>query len=86
MKYIIFAFIGILGMACTSQVSTVQKVSSEVETKTLETLVISDTIKKVVKSEDDWKQQLSEQEYYVLRKKGTERAFTGELLANKKYC
>ncbi len=84
MKYIIFAFIGILGMACTSQVSTVQKVSSEVETKTLETLVISDTIKKVVKSEDDWKQQLSEQEYYVLRKKGTERAFTGELLANKK--
>ena len=37
-----------------------------------------DKIEKVTKSEDEWKQQLSEEEYYVLRKKGTERAFTGE--------
>lgn len=40
-------------------------------------------IEKVVKSEEEWKDQLTEFEYYVLREKGTERAFTGELLYNK---
>jgi len=30
-----------------------------------------------------WKNQLSEDEYYILRQAGTERAFTGDLYANK---
>lgn len=34
-------------------------------------------------SESEWKARLTDQEYYVLRKKGTERAFTGDLLENK---
>jgi peptide-methionine (R)-S-oxide reductase len=33
---------------------------------------------KVVKSESEWKKELSAQEYNVIRGKGTERAFTGE--------
>jgi peptide-methionine (R)-S-oxide reductase len=33
---------------------------------------------KVEKSEEDWKKELSEEEFYVLREKGTERAFTGK--------
>lgn len=37
---------------------------------------------KIVKTDDDWKKQLSPQQFYVLRQKGTERAFTGELADN----
>jgi peptide-methionine (R)-S-oxide reductase len=41
--------------------------------------VVSD---KVVKSEEEWKKDLSPMQYKVLREKGTERAFTGSLLKN----
>ena len=43
-----------------------------------------DTISKVIKTEAEWKEQLSDMEYYVLREAGTERAFTGEYWDNKK--
>lgn len=35
-------------------------------------------------SPSDWKQRLSKQEYHVMFEAGTERAFTGDLLENKK--
>ncbi len=38
----------------------------------------TDMPEKVVKTEAEWKKLLSDDEYYVLRQKGTERAFTGE--------
>ncbi|MEP7147595.1 MAG: peptide-methionine (R)-S-oxide reductase MsrB [Acidobacteriota bacterium] len=40
--------------------------------------------KKIVKSEAAWKKVLTPEAFYVLRKKGTERAYTGGLTDNKK--
>jgi len=45
--------------------------------------MIDQSTEKVVKTEDEWRKQLTEKEYYVAREKGTEYAFTGDLLNNK---
>jgi peptide-methionine (R)-S-oxide reductase len=44
---------------------------------------VVDTIKPIRKSDKEWKELLSPQAYYILRKSGTERAFTGKLYAIK---
>ena len=37
---------------------------------------------KIIKTEEEWKETLSEDEFRVLRQKGTERAFTGKYYKN----
>jgi peptide-methionine (R)-S-oxide reductase len=38
--------------------------------------------KKVLKTDEEWKQELTQEQFQVTRKRGTERAFTGECWNN----
>ncbi|MEE9373073.1 MAG: peptide-methionine (R)-S-oxide reductase MsrB [Saprospiraceae bacterium] len=61
-------------MACNSQAQKNLAPSKKVK----------NTIDKIQKSEKEWESELTEMEYFVLRKKGTERSFSGALWDNKK--
>lgn len=41
--------------------------------------------KKIVKTEDEWRAQLSAEEYHITREHGTERAFTGRYHDEKRH-
>ena len=41
------------------------------------------SIERIVKSENEWKAELTPQQYYILREQGTEYAFTGKYWDNK---
>lgn len=71
-------------------ITTESTTSSTKAVKTSQTFVSNDSLDfpdkvvKIEKTDTEWKAELSETDYYVLREHGTERAFTGSLLNNKK--
>ncbi len=82
MRGIIFVWC-ILSFACgqSSQQATGQ---IDRTAKKVSASLVGDTIPQVEKSAKQWRSELTEMEYYVLRESGTERAFTGDLWNNKK--
>jgi peptide-methionine (R)-S-oxide reductase len=83
---VIFHFlIFVWSISCQTHKYTEQKNSSS-PTLSQDSKFINmhgDTIKKVNKTPEEWRKSLTDMEYHVLREKGTERAFTGDLLDNK---
>jgi peptide-methionine (R)-S-oxide reductase len=69
----------------------------EMQEKVIRTLLAESEIKtadlkteeykgeKIVKTEAEWRKELTKEQFYVLREKGTERAFTGKLTDNHEH-
>ena len=64
-KLLLIGIAGLLSLASCSQQKQNQSTSSKM-------------IPQVIKTEEEWKSELSPEQFRILREKGTERAFTGE--------
>jgi peptide methionine sulfoxide reductase msrA/msrB len=56
---------------------------NDVNYSKIKNMDISADTNKVVKTEEEWKKELTPDQYYILREKGTERPYTGKFLLTK---
>lgn len=87
--------VGLIVTACTQKETSVSEVkSSMTSNQEQETVLVRllgpegaptepQTVAKVVKSDEDWKAQLTQEQYEVARGKGTEPAFCGAFYDHK---
>jgi peptide-methionine (R)-S-oxide reductase len=79
MKTLIFSIFSIIS-ACNA--TTPQYSADKMQAQDTLHIVDGDTIKKVIKTDAEWRRVLNSDAYDVLRKAGTERAFTGKYYNN----
>jgi len=72
---VLFLVVTLLSFAAAWQVQTAWGAEGTATKKEVK----MDSPKKVVKSEEQWKKELTPEQYRILRQAGTERAFTGAL-------
>lgn len=85
MKWLLLSVALFSFIACNQAQQKNMKAENEA-TKNANVSLVSlegETLAPVNKTAEEWKEQLTEMEYHVLREAGTERAGTGDLLKNK---
>ena len=74
----------LLAAGCgASQVTNVAGADSNTNTNTPAATTTSTATNKVMKTDEEWKKELTPEQYRVLRQKGTERAFSGQFWNTK---
>ncbi len=71
----------IVAASCTANGQ--KKMTDKTEPAASKKLAVADTVKKVVKTDEEWKAILTSDQYYVLREKGTDAPFTGKYTYHK---
>lgn len=84
MKITLIIITAIVIAGCNNRIQ--QTSSEESGNDHLKTEVMKDessSIEKIVKTEEEWKEVLTPEQYEIVRQKGTERAFSGEYNSHK---
>jgi len=81
MKYLVFVVFALL-LSCGTN-GQVKKTKTTESVSAAPIAISIPEIEPITKSVDEWKKQLTDKEFYVLREAGTEYAFSGDLLKIK---